>query len=91
MNIMENEILITLASSLGVSTEHLWGVMIKQARIDSIINVLVATSSIIFWVLSWNALYRNTFVTDHDEYPHWSDSETPRGFARAIFEAHKNA
>lgn len=53
--------LSALADKLGVSIEHLWGVLVRQASIDGIYSLLIAAAAgaimvgivAVYWSLAW--------------------------------------
>jgi hypothetical protein len=53
--------LSALADKLGVSIEHLWGVLVRQASIDGVYSLLIAAAAgaimvgivAIYWLLAW--------------------------------------
>lgn len=50
--------LLTLANKLGVTVEHLWAVMIYQARITAIVDAVIFTGCVLFVVLPGRYLWR---------------------------------
>ena len=50
MNEETNQLLESLATKLGTTTEYLWSILIKQAPIDSIITISMTLFTIVLWV-----------------------------------------
>lgn len=60
------EALQTLAAKLGVTAEHLWGVLIKQAPIDGTIDFIACVSLVYFNVAFLRLVVRKTLSDDPD-------------------------
>lgn len=72
MNQTTEKLIRELANKLGTTTEHLWGVLIRQAAISGITNLIVVAAwlAIAWWFYS--VIKRKTLVppeTPEDKYP----------------------
>ncbi len=56
------QLLRELAQKLGTTAEHLWGVLIKQAYVDSIIGIIVFTLAALFAWWLWRFAVAKTTV-----------------------------
>lgn len=65
------EALQTLAAKLGVTAEHLWGVLIKQAPIDGTIDFIACVSLVYFNVAFLRLVVRKTLSDD----PDWKEGD----------------
>ncbi len=78
MNEQTEKLLTTLAQKLGVTIEHLWGVLCKQALISGTVDLITMTVWLGFMAWSFCLVKRNTTVpapTKGDPYPRsvWTD------------------
>jgi hypothetical protein len=68
-----NKELASLASKLGTSVEHLWGVMVKQAYIDGISSLVTTLVCLLLGVAVVHGFFyvrRNFKSTPHHERTH---------------------
>lgn len=80
----------SLASKLGTTAEHLWGVLVRQAPISGIVDLVlcVAITVVTVWFV---ALVKNKTTepesTDEDRYPHaaWRDEAAVLAWVVALF------
>lgn len=70
--------LTDLAAKLGTTAEYLWGVLMKQAPISGVVDLLVCAAWVVGMV-GWAKFVRRKTTappkTDDDRYPHadWND------------------
>jgi len=78
MNQETKEIIQEIAEKLGTTAEHLWGVLIKQAGINAITDVIIATITICVFAFTFKYVMKKTHVpekTEEERYPtaEWDD------------------
>jgi hypothetical protein len=66
---MENEKLIidavtVLANKLGTTGDHLWGVLVRQAPISSIISLSFFTIGLLMAIIGWRTLFNLAKMID---------------------------
>jgi len=70
--------LTALANKLGTTAEYLWGVLLKQAPITGVVDLLVCAgwiAGVVVWAKFVKRKTANHARTDYDRYPsaEWSD------------------
>ena len=86
------QLIDTLATKLGTTAEHLWGVLIRQAPISGAVNLVLC---ITMFVAAWRLIVfvkRKTTVpekTEDNKFPHaeWGGDEAMLGWGIALFTA----
>lgn len=84
MNEKTLQALTELANRLGTTTEYLWGVLLKQAPISGIIDLIVMTALIVVSVLLVKFVMRKTTQPkemEEDRYPSAEWKEEAAGLA----------
>lgn len=56
---MYNEILTKIADQLGTTVEHLWGVLLRQATISSVVNTILFIGLFVALVWTFKVIRRN--------------------------------
>ena len=65
------QLIEAIASKLGTTAEHLWGVMIRQAAIDSVVHASVFAVAVA-WFSWWvRFVLRKTTPTEDYRYGEW--------------------
>jgi len=63
------ELIEVLAAKLNVPVEYLWGILIKQAYVQSIINICTITVLTLLFILGWQSSTKYLKVlNDADSY-----------------------
>ena len=73
-------VLTELAAKLGTTTEYLWGVLLKQARIRGITGLIIMTLCIAMLIFCTRFVYRKTatpLATKENPFPspQWDEDE----------------
>lgn len=76
MNQQLEQALTDLASKLGTTAEHLWSVLVRQAPIDSAINIAVWLLFVATGIVCWR-LFRKTYQKAHIEKDYFHDELVP--------------
>ena len=71
-----NELIKQLAEKLGTTTEYLWSVLIRQAFIEGIENILVVAFAIIT-LFSLYRFYKWAYKKDADDYNWFEKIDAP--------------
>lgn len=75
MNPELQKALIDLAAKLGVTVDHLWGVLLYQARVDAAFDFLICVGCAIYFVVGGRLLRRLHQRVEEDDYgneePFW--------------------
>lgn len=72
MNDKTIELLNRLADKFGTTVEHLWGVLVKQAVISAVSEILMALTMAVLWLWMFRLIRRKTTEpqpTDECRYP----------------------
>jgi len=73
MNDKTLELLNRLAEKFGTTVEHLWGVLVKQAVISAVTEIVMALAMVAAWVWLFRFVRGKTTEpkeTPEDRYPH---------------------
>lgn len=73
MNDKTLELLNRLADKFGTTVEHLWGVLVKQAVISAVTEIVMALAMVAAWLWLFRFVRRKTTEpkeTAEDRYPH---------------------
>ena len=73
MNDKTLELLNRLADKFGTTVEHLWGVLVKQAVISAITELVMAVAMVALWLWVFRFVRAKTTKpkpTEEDRYPH---------------------
>lgn len=89
MNDKTLEALAVLAAKLGTTAEYLWGVLLKQAPIQAVSDIVVCVAWIVGAALTWGFVKRKTTLPVDTDYqpprPEWqSDAAVGCGWGLAI-------
>jgi hypothetical protein len=66
MNEATQKMIEDLANKLGTTTEHLWGVLCRQAPISAVVGLACDAALLLIVVLAWHKLSRV-------KYEHWDN------------------
>lgn len=75
MNESTNQLLRELAAKLGTTVEHLWMVLVRQALISGIVDLLVTIVIFIFLVWAFRFLYHKTTPVDTGKVETYSEKK----------------
>lgn len=72
--------LTALANKLGTTAEYLWGVLVKQAPITGVIDLVLMAALVLLTVMWCRFVMRKTTApkpTEEDRYPHadWEEED----------------
>lgn len=79
MNDKTLELLNRLADKFGTTVEHLWGVLVRQAVISAVTEIVMALAMVAAWVWLFRFVRSKTTApkeTPENRYPHaeWEDA-----------------
>jgi hypothetical protein len=73
MNDKTLELLTRLADKFGTTVDHLWGVLVKQASLEAVTEILLAIAVVALWLWAFRFVTAKTKTpaeTPEDRYPH---------------------
>lgn len=84
MNEQTEKLIRELAEKLGTTVDHLWGVLIRQAGISGITNLIVCAAWAAMLVWGYKLIRRKTAVPPKTKENEWPHAEWDAGDGQAL-------
>lgn len=73
MNEQTSVLLQKLAEKLGVASEHLWSVLVRQAPITAMADLVALSVSLGLWIIAFRFVNRKTTLSGDRDVSDWDD------------------